>query len=322
MPAPSAPKSTPEQTMISGLKPTDHEFLDLSQAQILKQPKKISENLVTAEQMKALQAAAPSMPEAPTTPTPAPPASLTTPISPTAAPATNPPSPEVPAPPTFPQDSPKVQDRINKLWGEKRSAEERAAEAERKYTELLAAQARLPAFSQVGNPAPTDSFSFGSGASSDSPPAGYISREEFQRELNRQTQELLRHQALTQAHTVSRSEAQRDFPDVFADPELEAAANRIWSDDKALREDPHGPYKAAALARGLRPSLGGSAQRSGDVPASLRKEALSGTGVSVPEGSGASSDRVARYKEAMARAARSGSEDDAVRALLIARGAL
>jgi len=222
-----------------------------------------------------------------------------------------------PAAPTSPQDTPRVQDRINKLWGEKRSAEERAEELERKLAEALAQN--RPQFSQVGNPALSND-PFGSGSGSDSAPAGYISREEFQRELNRQTQDLLRHQALTQAHTVSRSEAQRDFPDVFASPDLEAAANRIWSEDKALREDPHGPYKAAALARGLGASFGGSAQRSGSVSASLRKEELTGVGASVPEGSGNADDRAARYQEAMARARRSGREEDAIRARLIAQG--
>lgn len=316
--------STPEQTMISGLKPTDHEFIDFNQVKTLKEPRRVSENLVTAEQMKAIQAQAEPPPPALPAQVPGAGAPLTSspPSIPQAPTAPTPPSNPVSVPPTSPQDTPRVQDRINKLWGEKRTAEEKAAELERKLAELTAAQ-NAARFSTVGTPREEPSFStLGSGSASDSAPAGYISREEFARELARQTQEIMRHQALTQAHTVSRSEAQRDFPDVFANPELEGAANRIWQEDRSLREDPHGPYKAAALARGLQAPFGGAAPRSGGVPASLRKEELSGVGASVPEGSGASDDRVARYQEAMARARRSGREDDAVRARLIAQGIL
>jgi hypothetical protein len=135
-----------------------------------------------------------------------------------------------------------------------------------------------------------------------------------------QTRLILEQNALTSAHSVSRLEAERDFPDVYGDPELRAAAETILARDPRFSQDRQGPYLAAALARGLATrSISGSSPQGG-MPAAARKEALAGVGASVPEGSGAPDDRQARYDQAMTRARATGKEEDAAFARLIQQG--
>lgn len=336
--------STPADAQAAGLAPADREFLDLSRVQKMKEPRNPSAQLMTKEQAgaAALALAAATSPLSPTPTSVYNPAAAPAPQSsglanPGAAPAepavipfpVSPPAQA--APPILPGDTPRVQDRINKLFGRARTAEERAADAEARYADLLArVEARLggpsgppPAAPGYGPPQFSPSLdSFGSPqppAAAEPPGAGPITRAELAQILAAQTRFLVAQNALAQAHSVSLAEAQRDFPDVFMDPELKAAADQLWRSDPRYQNDPNGPYTAAALVRGLaRPR--GVPQVPGGQPATVRKEALSAVGISVPEGPPQPDDRQARYDAAKARAQATGREEDAALARMIALG--
>ena len=185
-------------------------------------------------------------------------------------------------------------------------AERRLSELETRFTQAQQAPPAHLAPPQAGPYDPyaqttTQNSNFGPGQPGD-PHAGYVSRAEINTLLARQQQEMAAHSALQQAHIVARLEAERDFPNVFNDPELRSAANEIWERDPYLRNDPRGPVKAAALAQAL--SVGASPSAQNPAAVLQRKAALSGVGPSIPSGSEASqqNDAAARYNQAMQRA--------------------
>lgn len=122
---------------------------------------------------------------------------------------------------------------------------------------------------------------------------------------------------LSHAHTLSRLEAEKDFPDVFGNPEVFAQAERIWATDPFLRKDPNGPIKAAALAR----AFSGPALSSAPSPAEdVRKLAISSVGPSLAQGSGQPVVREDRYRQALAYARYTQQPADFVRARNIQLG--
>lgn len=230
-------------------------------------------------------AAAPIVPEQAAIPIPA-----VVPAAPLApSPAAPPTQAAAPTSPAYPS---KVNERISRLWGERADANDRAARAEAQLADL---SRKLDSFMQTRPPqsspeAPyTNQFGSSQGFSHSpaSPPqSDYVSRAEMQATVERIERATMETIDLRNAHLSSAAEAARDFPDVFSNDDLRQAASSILARDPALQRDAHGPYKAAALARGLYgfESRSPSAQNPVDA---VRKQVLSGLGTSVPEGSGA-----------------------------------
>jgi hypothetical protein len=244
----------------------------------------------------------------------------------------------VPAVPTGPAPPPvtgapvsdayprRVNDRINKLYGQKREAEEYNARLEAQLAEMnrrmeaLTARSAPPASAPYTNQYGSSQHS-GFGAPPDgAPPAGdFVSRAEMQAILDRERSLVSQAFELTRAHDVARAEALTEFPDVFGNPELRAAADQILASDPFLRQDPKGPYKAALMARGF--SVSESRESAAALAAAdVRKAAISGVGPSVAEGNGPPADRAQRYRQAMAYAAQTQRPEDFTRARLIQLG--
>lgn len=318
----------PQDAMDAGLAPADKEFLDLKQAQVLKEPKLPSEHALRREQI--------GMQNQQTPPTPPPvrsPADHVTPRfsenefqSPVAG---NKPADTVvvpqEAPPITPKDSPRVQDRINKLFGKMKSAEERAQDAEMRLAEVMRqneARFQPPQPPQNYGFPPAHPTGFEPTPISSVPDAGldqqpFVSRQELANIMAQQTRLLLAQNEAMHARTTSRTEAERDFPDVFTNPELRDAYEHIIRTDSALQNDPHGPQKAAAMVRGLN---AGVIPSDSGLPTTARKEAIASSGPSVPEGQAQPDDRAARYQAALARYQSTGRMEDAVYARRIQLG--
>lgn len=215
----------------------------------------------------------------------------------------------------------RVNDRINKIWGEKQQANEYAARLE---TQLITLQQKLDALQSVPaqQTVPYTNQYGSSQLQSDptrTPPAGdYVSRAEMQAMLNRQSQAMAEQAAIQHAHTVSRLEAEREFPEVFRNEALRSAAERIWNADPFLQRDPKGPLKAAALARAFAEPASVSAATA--AVADARKAALSAAGPSIAEGTSQQPSRAQRYSEALAHAQRTQNVADFVRARNIQLG--
>ena len=256
--------------------------------------------------------------------------SLPAPVSyePTAQPAALPPAQQaIPFPATQPDllrpnDPPRFQDRINQLYGQKKEAEERAAQLEARLSDTLA---RLESRFQ---PAPQNQpytnqynqFPSNQPQAQTPPAADSVSRAELFAALEQQRQVLASQSALMQAHTVSRLEAERTFPEVFRNPSVKQAADEIWARDRTLQGDPRGPEKAAAQALGLF-YASGSAPAPVQVPQAVRKENLSGLGPTVAEGSPQPQNQTQqRYDQAMTYAKTTGRLEDFARARRVQLG--
>lgn len=318
--------STPAEALAAGLPPQDREFLDLAHAEVIRRRISPAERAMSAAQAEAFQKGLdPGIQLPPAIPAAAAPANTSNavqaipiPVPGAALPATAPvaaAAPPAPAPTSdaYPR---RANDRINKLYGQKMAAEEYAAstaaqlaEANRRLEMLLTREA-----GRTAAPAPyTNQYGShpGLGAPSDGPPpAGdFISRSEVQAMLERERSLAGQAFDLIQAHNAARAEAVTDFPDVFADPQLRADADRILASDKHLRASPNAPYLAAALARGLSVADARDAAAQAAV-ADVRKTALSGIGPSVAEGNGPPADRATRYQAALVRATRTQLPED------------
>ena len=230
------------------------------------------------------------------------------------------PAPVTPAAPISDNYPARVNDRINKIWGEKMQAHEYAARLENQMIQL---QQKLDSMQSAPQQQQPYTNQYGSSQfqsdSARTPPAGdFISRSEMQAMLSRQSQEMAAQAAIQHAHTVSRLEAEREFPEVFRNETLRSAAERIWNADPFLQRDPKGPLKAAALARAF--SEPGSVQAAAAAAADARKAALSAAGPSIAEGTSQQPSREQRYSEALAYAQRSQNVADFVRARNIQLG--
>jgi len=316
---------------MAGLPPADKEFLDLSQAQVLRRRISPADRAMSKEQAAAYQGGAVSAPAdvafAPAT-APAP-VAVPVPVAQAAIPVpAAPPAPAaaVPGAPVSDAYPRQVNARINKLYGQKMEAQEYAAqlaaqlsETNRRLDSLVNREAGRPA---APSPPYTNQYSSsGFGAPSDGPPpAGdFVSRAEMQAALDRERSLAGQAFDLLRSHDAARAEAFTDFPDVFGNPELRAAADQILASDSFLQRDPKGPYKAALMARGFSVSESREVAAAAAV-ADVRKAALSGAGVSVAEGNGPPADRAQRYQDAMAYARSTQRPEDFVRARLIQLG--
>jgi len=317
--------STPQDAQDAGLQPADKEFLNLRDAIVLKEPKLPSEHALRREQLVQSQTQTP-----PTPPPPRSPAEHVTPRF-TDKEAQSPVAGNRPvdtvvvpqeAPPISPKDTPRVQDRINKLYGKMKSAEERAQDAETRLAEMMnRLEARYqnpqgppsqqnPNFHHFGFPSaqpqsfePTPISSHDAGI--DQQP--FVSRQELANLMAQQTQMLLAQNEAIQARTASQVEAEREYPDVYTNPELREATEQILRNDPYLRQDPKGPLKAAAMVRGM---YAGVFPSESGLPTTARKEAASSLGPSVPEGQSQPDDRAARYQAALNRAAQTQRPED------------
>lgn len=302
-----------------GLDQPSKEYLDLAAMPMLRERTSPADQAMNREQAAAYQAGQINSPAANREAAQAPPVPQARP-QPAAEPVIT-----ASTPPIQPQDAPSVQKRINKLYGQKKAAEEVAlANAER----ARIAEERLAQFQQFqppqalqppayqNYPQPVNPYA----PQPETPADQTVSRAELQAALNAHGQFITNQMRLTNSHLISRREAESDFPDVFSNSELREAADQIWAADPYLQSDPQGPYKAAALARGLRAS---EIAASGSVPTAALKAQLAGIGPSVPDGSGApsqASDRAARYNDAIRRAALTGRTADFARARRIQMG--
>lgn len=290
----------------------------------LKQERARTYKEVTAEQALALKSGTPPPEQGAPQPLPvAQPTQVPAGVAPAAPQPTTTAIPHE-VPPVQPTDSRRVQDRINKLFGQRMEAEERASTYEQQIADLRSQVAALqrpqiPAQPpQYQNPQPYDYY----GAEvQPPPPAGpYVSQEDLRRAILESTQVLGSMIQTHQAQNSSRTAAESEFPDVFNNPAERQAVADLLARDPSLQRDPNGPIKAALMVRGARetatePAVAG-------VPASVRKPLLSGVGASVPQGNVSSDDLANQYQVALQRAAMTQDDADFVRALQLQKAAL
>ena len=140
--------------------------------------------------------------------------------------------------------------------------------------------------------------------------------------FSQMAQVIKKREGLSSQQNASRSEVERDFAQHFIDPQFRQTYETVLTEDNSFRDDPHGPYKAALLARGMLADVPASEAASPAADAA-RRQALTGIGPSVPEGNSApQTDRVTRYNAAIARARQTGQDRDFVEALMIKNGQL
>lgn len=318
-----------DSTNDAGLTPADSQVLDLSKAQYLRRRTPVVEQPYSTSREEAARAAGLQMgapaPEITSIDAPG-----MAPEIPEAAAITVPQPPPAPVsqgqPPTESTYPPRANARINKLYGERQEAREYAAALEAKLEEQ---RRRIDALQSGGQMAqiPQQQFPYTNQYGSSGPgtppdgalPAGAISRAELQAILAQERQVIADIFKTSTSHNAARAEAERDFPEIFNDPGMRAEYNRVWASDPHLQRDPMGPYKAAALVRGLTASETRAAAAQAAV-ADVRKSALAGVGVSVPEGSGQPTNQETRYRQALAIASRTQDPLDFARANRIRLG--
>lgn len=327
----------------SGLEPADKQDLDLQNTPLLRRRVTPAERAMNRAQADAYEA---GVIQAPAAGEDIDPMMLPPPITaadlqppqppmyqyPPGTPATQVPQPPVyQQPPLNPQDTEPVRKRINKLYGQWKGAEERASSFEER---ALRAEARLadmaatpalgpPAYAQYQPPQPP-AYQNRAALPEEGPtppPADYVSRQELQNLLFGQTRYLMEQQRIQRAQESARAEAEADFPDVFTNPELREQYNLVMQRDQFLQQDPAGPYKAAALARGLN-NQPGQLPPGGYAPPAARKVQLAGMGATIPSGPPTQplNERAALYQAALNHARRTGQMADFARARRIQMG--
>jgi hypothetical protein len=315
--------------LTDGPEPTSQFIEDWSTVPVYKQPKNIARNdeLMalahkkgdTPPQQAATVEAAPAGGAPP--PVPEPPVGQPAAQPGAPAPAATPPQVTTTIPtetvvgaPTGPADSEPVQKRINRLYGQRRAAEEQNDGLKNEIEQLKQQLAQLNA--PGSNPLaqhPQNPYTPQSAGYQQDPPGGdYISRAELQQTLSAMALNQSRLTALANAHSVSRIEAERQYPEVYNDPTLRHTADQIFASDPALQQDPNGPEKAALMSLGMH-------RTSGDVAGTVtpspeaRKQGMSGapTDPTAPATAPAGEvNPVAMYQQALARANYTGSIDD------------
>jgi len=276
-------------------------LIDLNEVEVIKQP-----NIAVEQALGA--------PEPPPAPAPEPqPQQYTQPpaAQPTAVPTGVDVSQAPGGPPVQPGDSPRVQTRINKLYAQKKSAEELVA-LQQQQIEQLRAQMTQIATAQPREVAADPGYYNPGPVGNQEPATPFVSRNELYQVLSQLEQERQRRDDLRHAQSLNRAEAEKDFPEVFQIPELHDAYNTILAQDALLQGDPQGPYKAALMARGSQDTF--SQTSTGGLSLEARKRALSGVGASVPEGSASPNDTYQQYRAAVERARVTRNPSDEVRA--------
>lgn len=216
--------------------------------------------------------------------------------------------------PVQPTDSDRVQRRINRLFGERQEAREERDQYAQEIADLRAQVARLSGTAQVPQPSPQPTNDYFGAGQQQPQPAGAgdsLSRQELESLMARQTQYIQNLLTVRDAQASSRSEAEREFPDVFADASMRQTYEQVAPQFAQL---PNGPYLAAALVRGVVDR--GPTSEAGQVPPEARKAQLSGVGASVPQGTGNPPDALVNaFESAFARAAQTQTMDDWTRAM-------
>lgn len=311
----------PEITDMAALEPPAKEFLDLTKAEVLRQRTSPVDRSYSKLEVETGMKGPPGPEHSLPAPAAVPLTDAVAPSAPAASPAVIVPvAPASPAPTSdsYPQ---RVNDRINKLWGQKQEAQEYAARLEAQNAELarrLSALETREAGRPYTNQNPYESSGLVPSQSSPPPAGDFISRAEMQAMLAQQGRGIAEFLALQTQHTAARNEAEREFPDVFQRPEARAAYDQIWTSDPYLQRDPNGPVKAAALVRGF---LGADPRSAPAQPsADVQKQVLAGVGPSVAQGSAPANAQELRFKEALARAAQTQNPSDLVRARMISLG--
>lgn len=290
-----------------------NQLLDLDAAPVLREGKPAVEGSLTPEQAAAYQRgditpnnAPPPEPPAQQHQTPATPVS-TAPAVPTNQPAG--------APPVYPTDSERVQTRINKLYAQRRNAEELAEQQARRIEDLerrlngfaVAQPSQVPGHQyEVYNPGAVNA-----GSQSEQALTPDLIARVIDQRMQVYEQRQANIDAVRNAQNASRAEAEGDFPDVFQSPNVRAVFDQILRSDPSLAQDPQGPYKAAAMARGFQDPLSAAGQ---SASPDARKQAIAGVGPSVAEGSQNSGDLRTQYHQALALARQTGRDSDYVRA--------
>jgi hypothetical protein len=322
------------------------EFIDLDQATVLKEPRDLTRHLMNKAEaasyqsgqlavenanpsrshLKLIDDGTPPVPQPQPAPQPIPQAQPQPQVLPPAQPQqvqgpspalVSPQAPPAPAAPVVPTDSERVQRRINRLYGQMKSAqEERDVYADR--INQLEQQVNV-----LSQPAQTQyQLDQGAALPTGTPPAGdYVSRQELNQMFGQLTQAIQRRDALSTSQHASRAAVEQDFAQQLQDPNFRQTYETILAQDASLAADPNGPEKAALQARGM---LADFSAPTGNPADAARRQALSpGVGPSVPEGAPAQpDDRVTRYNQAIARAAQTNRDEDFVRALMIKNGQL
>ena len=314
----------PEQ---AGLEQSSAEFIDLAAMPPIRQrvsPADLAMGRDQAAAYVAGQLPAPGVegPPPPLPPVPLPPTAPQQPAPPVATTAIpNPTGPDI-----RPADSDSIRRRIGRLYGQWKSEQERAADLEARLQRTEAALNAIQApprpftnqFAQFPPQAPAPATPGVPSESSPGTPSDYVSRTELLAALRAHSEMIAEQTRTASAQSLARREAEADFPDVFADPDLKEAAERIYASDPFLRSDPNGPYKAAAMARGLRDP---GAPAGGPAPTAERKAQLAGIGISIPQGTQQPNERELRFRQALAYANRTGRLTDYARARRIQMGA-
>lgn len=312
------------------------EQIDLSTAKVIKEARHPTDQIMTKEMADAytkgqLPELVPQSPPPASVAAQAPPTKPTTPgVAPAAVPQ------QVPLaqqgePPVKPTDSDRVKTRINRLYGQMRQAEESAdvyAQENQQLRAQLASAPQAPTSqpAQYGYVPPPDAPAYPVNSNLGQPAYGtpdagdFVSRQDLNRMFGQMTQALQAQHQLADSQRASRSEAELEFPELFTDPAYRQTVDTIMAQDAGLRQDPSGPYKASLLARGMRDMGPGPETAIGDASADARKQALTGVGPSIPEGTQSSNDQAARYQEALSIAKRSGQDADFVRMMMIRHG--
>lgn len=218
-------------------------------------------------------------------------------------------------PPVQDGDSQRVQDRINRLYGRARSAEELNSQYESQISDL---QSRLRSL-ETAVPYQSQDTQF----SGYTPhlPAGHqpatadapISRQELESLLTAQTQAFTAALNVQRAQDASRRELETRYPQL-TDPAVRHTAEQIWASDPAIQRDPRGPEKAALMAIGIHGTEAGVSGPALGASAEARKQAISAMGPSIASGSPAAGNAepsaADRYRAALEHATKTQRLED------------
>lgn len=161
------------------------------------------------------------------------------------------------------QNKNKIEERINTLYGQKKEAEESAAnlEAENQNlrTQMLELQETVNNLKESVNTSQTDPAgkitpdnTDGNAGNLDADGIRKVVEETVGNVLNQRDSNVKKVEQLKQAHVNSWQQAVNQMPELKdQNSDLYQAAQRIWEKDAELKKSETGPFKAAVMARGF-----------------------------------------------------------------------